>query len=260
MKVSVLKSVAVAVAATCALTAFTSVARAADETIAVFGHRYPHNVYYMETAMVGAVPGVTVEPQLSNFPQFQEKVRIGLSARSDEIDLMACSGSKVREFAKAGWLEPLDDLWDKYRDEYDLDDMPANVVDNMRYEGKLYAVPFGMNTMFFFYRKDLFEEKGVQPPATMEEYVELAKMFHTPRRSGTQLTMKMVETGINQLNWHFNATAPAGSTTGRSSPSSTSPTVSRRSRRSSSWPGIRRRAISRTATTRPWSISSRTWR
>ena len=71
--------------------------------------------------MVGAVPGVTVAPQLSNFPQFQEKVRIGLSARSVEIDLMACSGSKVREFAKAGWLEPLDDLWDKYRDEYDLD-------------------------------------------------------------------------------------------------------------------------------------------
>ena len=137
--------------------------------------------------MVGAVPGVTVEPQLSNFPQFQEKVRIGLSARSDEIDLMACSGAKVREFAKAGWLEPLDDLWDKYRAEYDLDDMPVNVVDNMRYEGRLYAVPFGMNTMFFFYRKDLFDEKGVQPPTTMEEYVELAKMFHTPRRSGARV-------------------------------------------------------------------------
>ena len=208
MKVSVLKTIAVAVAVTCALTTVASVARAADATIAVFGHRYPHNVYYMETAMVGAVPGVTVEPQLSGFPQFQEKVRIGLSAQSDEIDIMACSGSKVREFAKAGWLEPLDDLWDKYRAEYNLDDMPANVVDNMRYEGKLYAVPFGMNTMFFFYRKDLFDEKGVEPPKTMEEYVELAKMFHTPRRSGTQLTMKMVETGLNELNWHFNAHGP----------------------------------------------------
>ena len=208
MKTSVWKTVAVAVAATCTLATVGSAARAADATIAVFGHRYPHNVYYMEKAMVGAVPGVTVEPQLSSFPQFQEKIRIGLSAKSDEIDLMACSGSKVREFAKAGWLEPLDDLWDKYRAEYDLDDMPANVVDNMRYEGKLYAVPFGMNTMFFFYRKDLFEEMGVQPPTTMEEYVELAKMFHTPRRSGTQLAMKMVETGINQLNWHFNAHGP----------------------------------------------------
>ena len=208
MQVSVLKTIAVAVAVTCALAAVASVARAADATIAVFGHRYPHNVYYMETAMVGAVPGVTVEPQLSGFPQFQEKVRIGLSAQSDEIDIMACSGSKVREFAKAGWLEPLDDLWDKYRAEYNLDDMPANVVDNMRYEGKLYAVPFGMNTMFFFYRKDLFDEKGAEPPKTMEEYVELAKMFHTPRRSGTQLTMKMVETGLNELNWHFNAHGP----------------------------------------------------
>lgn len=208
MKVSVLKTMAVAVAATCTLASVASSVRAAGETIAVFGHRYPHNVYYMEKAMAGAVPGVTVEPQLSNFPQFQEKVRIGLSAQSDEIDLMACSGSKVREFAKAGWLEPLDDLWEKYSAEYDLDDMPANVVDNMRYEGKLYAVPFGMNTMFFFYRKDLFDEKGVQPPTTMDEYVELAKMFHTPRRSGTQLAMKMVETGINQLNWHFNAHGP----------------------------------------------------
>ena len=178
------------------------------QTVDVFGHRYPHNEFYMGEAMTDAVPGARIVPHFSSFAQFQEKVRIGLSAKSDELDIIACQGAKVLEHAKAGWLEPIDDLWEKYRQEYNLDDIPKNVVDTMRYEGKLYAVPFGMNTMFFFYRKDLFAEKGVQPPKTMKEYLELAKLFHTPRRSGTQLSMAMVETGVNQLNWHFNSHGP----------------------------------------------------
>ena len=180
-------------------------AAAADVRIAVFGHRYPFNEYYIEKAMPGKVPGTTVQPNLTAFAQFEEKVRISLAANSDELDIIACQGVKVKEYANIDWLEPIDDLWEKYRAEYTLDDIPANVVDTMRHNGKLYGVPFGLNTMFMFYRKDLFDERGPAPPKTMDEYLAAAREFHTPRRSGAQLTLKPVEAAINELHWHFTA-------------------------------------------------------
>ena len=183
-------------------------ASAAETTIEVFGHRYPFSEYYIEKTMPTLLPEVKVVPRISSYPQLREKVRITLSAGSNEIDILACQAATVRSFAKNGWLEPIDDLWEKYKDQYNLADIPENIVDGMRYEGKLYGVPFGLNTMMFFYRKDLFDEKGVTPPTTMAEYVKLAKMFHTPKRAGTMLALRMVETGINQTHWHFNAHGP----------------------------------------------------
>lgn len=184
---------------------FGEQAYAADVNINVFGHRYPFNEYYMEKAMPGKVPGAVVKANLSSFAQFEEKVRISLAAGANELDAIACQGAKVQEYAKNGWLEPIDDLWEKYRGQYKLDDIPTSVVDAMKYKGKLYGVPFGLNVMFLFYRKDLFAEKGVNPPTTMDEYLKLAAMFHTPRRSGAQLTLKPVEAAVNELTWHFNS-------------------------------------------------------
>jgi len=183
-------------------------AAAADVNVGVFGHRYPFNEYYVEKAMPGKVPGAAVKPTLTSFAQFEEKVRIGLAAGSDELDIIACQGAKVQEYANIDWLEPLDDLWDKYRAQYKLDDIPANVVDAMRFKGKLYGVPFGLNTMFLFYRKDIFAEKGMSPPKTMDEYLQQARALNAPRRSGAQLTLKPVEAAVNELNWHFNAEGP----------------------------------------------------
>jgi ABC-type glycerol-3-phosphate transport system substrate-binding protein len=202
------KFAAAMMAAAGMLAAVATQSSAQDKTISVFGHRYPFNNYYMDKVMKDALPGIKVEANLSGFAQFQEKLRISLTSKSDEVDLFACQGAKARENAKFNRIQPLDDLWEKYREEYNLDDIPAEIVDAMRYEGKLYGFPFGVNTMIFFYRKDLFDEKGVEPPKTMDEYISLAKMFNSPRRSGTQLSMKMVEMGINQLNWHFNAEGP----------------------------------------------------
>jgi ABC-type glycerol-3-phosphate transport system substrate-binding protein len=183
-------------------------ALAQDTTVSVYGHRYPFNEYYMNEVMADAVPGVKVEVNLSSYQQLQEKLRISLSSKSDDVDLFACQRAKVLENAKFDRIQPIDDLWEKYKDEYNLGDISDVLVDAMRVDGKLYAFPFGVNTMIFFYRKDLFDEMGVKPPKTMDEYIELAKKFNSPRRSGTQLSMKMVETGINQLNWHFNAEGP----------------------------------------------------
>ena len=57
----------------------------------------------------------------------------------------------------------------------DLSDFVPSTLEACRYEGKLYALPVGMNLMALFYNKDLLAEAGyTEPPKTMEELYQMA--------------------------------------------------------------------------------------
>lgn len=154
--------------------------------------------------MATAVPGVKVVPTMLTVDKLVELYTIRLSARSDSLDLMYVNDGILRQYAKNGWLQPIDDLWEKYRKEYNLDDYVVEAVEAMRYEGKLYAIPVLTNTMLFAYRADLFKEKGLQPPKTFAEYLVVAEALNSPKRSGTVMPMKLVE-GVNTAHWYINA-------------------------------------------------------
>ncbi len=109
------------------------------------------------------------------------------------------------KYAKNDWLRPLDDLWEKYKDEYKLGDFAESVVNSYRYEGKLYVLPHTVNVMLFFYRKDLFEAAGKPPPKTIAEYAALAKAFNTPARAGTISCQKPVDASLNETHWFISA-------------------------------------------------------
>ena len=59
--------------------------------------------------------------------------------------------------------------------------------------------------MFLFYRKDLFDKAGVKPPATIPQFQELARKFHSPLRAGTVSCLKPVDAGLNEAHWYLNA-------------------------------------------------------
>jgi multiple sugar transport system substrate-binding protein len=73
------------------------------------------------------------------------------------------------------------------------------------HNGKLYVMPHTVNTMMFFYRKDLFDAAGKQPPKTIADYRDLAKSFNSPMRSGSINCLKPVDAAINEAHWYFNA-------------------------------------------------------
>jgi ABC-type glycerol-3-phosphate transport system substrate-binding protein len=111
----------------------------------------------------------------------------------------------MQKFAASGWLEPLDDLWGKYKDEFKLDDFPKSVVDSISYNGRIYSMPILTNTEMFFYREDLFKENSLTLPKTMQEYLEAAKKLHQGRVSGTVMTLKPVDGCLNETHWYLNA-------------------------------------------------------
>ncbi len=180
----------------------------AASPVQMISHRYPA-LEHWAAKMKTAVPGVEVNTQLMPFDKALELSTIALSSKSDTMDIVYASEATVQTFAKNGWLRPLDDLWAKFRAEFKLDDYPASVLEKFSYKGKLYVVPADMNVMFLFYRKDLFEQAGKQPPKTIAEFQELAKLFNTPMRAGTVSCLKPVDAGLNEAHWYIGAMGAA---------------------------------------------------
>jgi len=77
-----------------------------------------------------------------------------------------------------GYLEPLDSWIEGAPDWFDNGDILAAYRDMLSYEGAHYAVPFAGETIFLFYRKDLFDQYEVEVPTTFDEVLETAEFFH----------------------------------------------------------------------------------
>lgn len=180
------------------------VAVAQGRPVQMISHRYPA-LEFWASKMKTAIPGVEVNTQLMPFDKALELLTIALSAKADTVDVVYASDATVQTFAKNGWLRPLDDLWAKFRAEFKLEDYPEHVLDNFRYQGKLYVVPANLNVMFLFYRKDIFEQAGVKAPTSIAQFQELAKKFNSPLRAGTVSCLKPVDAGLNEAHWYLNA-------------------------------------------------------
>ena len=151
----------------------------AQEPVQMISHRYPALEFYAER-MREALPDVEVNTQLMPHDKAMELATIAMSSKADTVDLVYLNDSTFLSFAKNGWLRPLDDLFEQYKEEFGLDDFADSALDTFRYEGKLYVIPHTINTQLFFYRKDLLDEAGKSPPTNFEEYKALATEMNSP--------------------------------------------------------------------------------
>ncbi len=75
------------------------------------------------------------------------------------------------KFAAAGWLEDLSDrLSEAERAEYLAGDIQGGI-----YQGELYRIPFRSDAGMLYYRQDLLEEAGYQPPETFSELIQISQ-------------------------------------------------------------------------------------
>jgi multiple sugar transport system substrate-binding protein len=93
-----------------------------------------------------------------------------LQAKSDRYDVMGLDVIWTAEFAKSGWLLELD------QSQFPLDKELKPAVDTAMFEGKLWAAPFGTNGGLLYYRKDILDKAGKQPPKTFDELKALCPL------------------------------------------------------------------------------------
>lgn len=164
-------------------------ARAADAA-SLISHRYPGLEYYADKLKT-AVPEMPVEPRLMQAPEAIQLQRLALSSSSSQLDLLWCNSITMASFAKSGWLEPLDDLWAKHKDEFKLGDVNPGSIAGCSFGGHIYGMPITTNTTLYAYRADLFEDKKLQPATTWDGYIDNAKALNAPpRRYGVTVALK----------------------------------------------------------------------
>jgi sorbitol/mannitol transport system substrate-binding protein len=90
----------------------------------------------------------------------RQRVTTDIATEGGQFDVMTIGTYEVPIWAAEGWLEPMGELGG----EYDIEDVLAPVRDGLSYEGTLYALPFYAESSMMFYRKDLFDEAGIEVP------------------------------------------------------------------------------------------------
>jgi multiple sugar transport system substrate-binding protein len=118
-------------------------------------------------------PGIQVT--LSDFAwnNYRETIINRLSS-STPTDVMYSGGDWLPEWAKAGWLVPLEDYFPKVKDY--VPKIAPYAVKDMTYNGKLYGMPYYADTTSFLYNAKLLKDNGIdKPPATWEEVSDQAK-------------------------------------------------------------------------------------
>ncbi len=96
---------------------------------------------------------------------------INLEGKSSEFDVFAMDVIWVQEFARAGWLRNLSSLLPPL----DRQGFFPGPMQAVTYEGEIYAVPWYIDAGLLYYRKDLLDKYGFQPPKTWKELVDTAR-------------------------------------------------------------------------------------
>jgi ABC-type glycerol-3-phosphate transport system substrate-binding protein len=134
------------------------------------------NFYADEMEKCAEVENIEVNVQMQDFVATKEAFRTVMAGGGESpFDIMHMANTGINEFADAGWLLPLNDLVDKYRDEYDLDDISQTGWDGATIDGVIYGIPATANTLHLAYRSDLFEEYGLEVPTTYDEVIEVCE-------------------------------------------------------------------------------------
>lgn len=116
-------------------------------------------------------PDVNVEYVHVNFGDANQKFKNAAGGNSGAPDVMRTEVAWVAEFARLGYLAPLDGTpaLDKPEDQLKA------AAGSTRYEGKTYAVPQVTDTLGLFYNKRLLNKAGVEVPQSVADIKKSAK-------------------------------------------------------------------------------------
>ena len=124
--------------------------------------------------------GGTVDINAIPYENLHDKQALTLSGAGG-FDILYVHPSWFGEFAKAGYLAPIDDLLgDAKRNPngFSADSYLPNVLSQGKYDGKQYCLPDFVSTVVLGYRKDLFEAAGLTPPKTLDDIIADAQALN----------------------------------------------------------------------------------
>lgn len=116
--------------------------------------------------------------------QNRQKAMTEFTAKNKDLDLVFVAPDvDCVKYFKAGWLYPIDEYLASSKmmpPDFDLKDFAEGVMKTGNILGKQLVIPHQVDVAGFCYRKDLFAEKGLKPPETMDQIDEIFSKLHAP--------------------------------------------------------------------------------
>ena len=138
--------------------------------------------------------GITIDyqEQGATTTDLKDKFTTVASAKDPSCDIVSADVPFVPEFAAAGWTSDLE----SYFPAADREAFYPGTIAGVTYDKKVYAMPWYNNGPGHFYRKDLLQTAGVQPPKTYAQLIEVAKKVQTTDVAGYLTLVSQSEQGV----------------------------------------------------------------
>lgn len=107
-----------------------------------------------------------------------ERLQTAFQSGSGAPDVAMMEYSMIPQYALTGDIIPIDDLGGADI----LGDYTDSIANQVTVDGQMYGTPIDASPMAFAYRADIFEEAGIEPPTTWEEFADTAEQLqqHDP--------------------------------------------------------------------------------
>jgi multiple sugar transport system substrate-binding protein len=130
----------------------------------------------------------------NDFEKLHANIRVNLiegpsatNAREDQYVTSFLSGQStydvvfadtnwIPKFAAGGWLEDVTDRWPAQK----WNEFLSGALEGSKYKGRIYRIPFEIGAGMLYYRKDLLDSIGENPPETFDDLVRISKTLQHP--------------------------------------------------------------------------------
>jgi multiple sugar transport system substrate-binding protein len=159
-------------------------------------------------------PDIKVTVNSFAHEEYKTLLRTWLPSKSAPDVITWFAGERMRAFVSEGFFDPIDDIFgNEGFDSY----FPPAFRSASSYEGKIYFVPQSWYWWAVYYRKSVFEQFGITPPTTWEEFLAVCETLKTngvtPIAIGTRMTwtsggwFDYLNLRVNGIDFHTDVTA-----------------------------------------------------
>ncbi len=123
-------------------------------------------------------PDIEVVFDAMPYDAMRDKILTSFLAPKATYDIIIVDNPWMDEFGNAGYLTPLDDYIAKTNG-YNYDDFVGPLREIGEVDGKIYGVPYYNYALGLIVRQDIFDDKGVAVPTTLDDYVKTVQSLTT---------------------------------------------------------------------------------
>ncbi len=124
-----------------------------------------------------AMTGVQIEIQTLPFAQLHDGILADAQSLEPAYDIVSFVSQWLPDYVDVGYLLDLSEPLQRDRNIRWNDIVPFYRNFAVAYGGRAYAVPMDGDFLMVFYRTDLLEQAGLEPPATWDDYLAIARRF-----------------------------------------------------------------------------------